>query len=248
MQQSAIPGTSKPDSAGYLVLAAASRKELRYALPTEELSRLRVGEPVLLPGSLALLVLVTGLGPINAALAMGRLLGQGISIRGVLNLGLAGSFDLDSIGLGQPALVSTEICPEFGLRYQDHVDHQGLGWGQGRLGSRVIRERLELEPASQAAGMGLRLPRHWPLACSLTVLGVTACRDLARKLQRAHQAELENMEGFALAWACLQSGVPFVQARAVSNLVGSRQKQYWDMQSSLRALPSMLQAMLPEQS
>ncbi|MFW6388951.1 MAG: futalosine hydrolase, partial [Desulfohalobiaceae bacterium] len=142
--------------------------------------------------------------------------------------------------IGQPALVQTEICPEYGLRYNDRVDPRGLKWGQGRLGSRVIWERLELEPKSQAARMGIKLPGQWPLVCSLTVFGVTAERDLALELQQRHQAQLENMEGFALAWACFKSGVPFLEVRAVSNLVGSRKKQHWDMQASLQALASIL--------
>ncbi|MFO8031601.1 MAG: futalosine hydrolase [Desulfohalobiaceae bacterium] len=244
MQQDSTTGTFNADQSGQLALVTASKKEMRHALPAEDLSLLRIGAPFSSFSYPGLLLLATGLGPINSALTLGRLLGQGIRLQGVVNLGLAGSFDLDRMGIGQPALVSTEICPEFGLRFKDRVDPRGLKWGQGRLGSRIVWERLELEPESQAARMGVQLPGHWPLAHSLTVLGVTADRDLALEMQHRHQVQLENMEGFALAWACLNSGVPFLQARAVSNLVGSREKRHWDMQTALQVLAGMLRSLL----
>jgi futalosine hydrolase len=245
VQQDSTTGVFDSEKAGQLLLVTASKKEMRHALPAEDLSLLRIGVPFFpskLPG---LILLATGLGPINSALALGRFLAKGLHIQGVINLGLAGSFDLERMGICQPALICTEICPEFGLRYKDHVDPRGLKWGQGKLGSRVVWERLELEPELQATNMGIQLPGDWPLASSLTVFGVTADRELAQELQQRHQAQLENMEGFALAWACLSSRVPFLQARVVSNLVGSREKQYWDMQSSLQALAEILKSLLP---
>jgi futalosine hydrolase len=44
------------------------------------------------------------------------------------------------------------------------------------------------------------------------------------------------MEGFSLALACLQAGIPFLELRTISNLVGSRKPEHWKLDDALQAL------------
>jgi futalosine hydrolase len=44
------------------------------------------------------------------------------------------------------------------------------------------------------------------------------------------------MEGAAFMYACLISGVPFAQVRAVSNIVERRNRAAWRMDEAIRAL------------
>ena len=43
----------------------------------------------------------------------------------------------------------------------------------------------------------------------------------------------ESMEGAALHYVCLMEKVPFVQIRSISNYIGERNKQKWDMMNSI---------------
>jgi nucleoside phosphorylase len=44
------------------------------------------------------------------------------------------------------------------------------------------------------------------------------------------------MEGAALFHACLTLGVPFLELRAVSDLVGPRDKAAWDIPGAIKVL------------
>jgi len=43
----------------------------------------------------------------------------------------------------------------------------------------------------------------------------------------------ESMEGAALHYVCISENVPFVQIRSISNYIGERNKQKWDMMNSI---------------
>ncbi len=59
--------------------------------------------------------------------------------------------------------------------------------------------------------------------------------DLARmeQLKNKYRCDLESMEGAALHYVGLQSGIPFVQIRGVSNYVGERNKVNWKIKPAL---------------
>lgn len=71
---------------------------------------------------------------------------------------------------------------------------------------------------------------------SITVNTVTDELSSIRLLRETFQPDLESMEGAALHYVCLQQRVPFLQVRAISNLVGVRDKSQWHMEASVRNL------------
>lgn len=165
-------------------------------------------------------LLVTGVGPINAAMAAGRHLANG-DVAGLLNLGLAGSFDLAKHPLGDAVLVDREIWPEYGLRSRQGVDARGLAFPLLRHASGDIHHSIDLLPDDAAQTMNLRVAAL-PRATGLTVAGVSADPDTARHMAETYAADVENMEGFALALACRRLDIPFLEMRSISNLVGKR--------------------------
>jgi len=187
-------------------------------------------------GLRTLLLLITGIGPVNAAMALGKLVGQKPDLAGVVNMGIAGSFSLQAFPLGSVVGVHTEIWPEFGLYTEEGVDAKGLGFGQGRVREKVVWDLLSLQPDVDAQNMGLELDSGWPRVVSLSVAGVSGTIQRARQLQTQTNADIENMEGFALAWACTVHGLPFVQIRSISNRVGWRSQDEWDMNSAFTSL------------
>ena len=58
----------------------------------------------------------------------------------------------------------------------------------------------------------------------------------------AHElaADVESMEGAAFHYVCLQTGIPFLQLRGLSNLVGDRNKTRWHMAAALNSVRDAL--------
>lgn len=219
------------------ILATATGKEMDSVLKGLGLADMAApGQGQSLPveiGGRSLELLVTGVGLVNAAFSLGRALADRADQAGVVNLGIAGSFSLDDLGLGCSAVVDTEIWPEYGLRGAYGTDPKGVGFSQWKDSESEIWGLVALDPDRAATDMNLTLP-DLPGATSLTVAGVTGTRERAEHLRKKHGAILESMEGFALALGCLQAGVPFLELRSVSNLVGSRQG--WDLKGALGEL------------
>jgi len=185
------------------------------------------------------LALVCGIGVVNAGLALGRALGRG-DVEGIVNLGVAGSFDLAAHSLGAVRLVERETWPEYGLLFSGAcaADARALGFalnGAPKTAETAIFEELAWDAPAELQAMGLA-HKGWDTAASLTVSGVTADAERARALKERFSAGLENMEGFALAYGTRLAGLNFAELRTVSNAVGSRPPQGWDLPGALAAL------------
>jgi futalosine hydrolase len=218
-----------------LAVVFATRMELNAALPHVEHDCDEGEAAAARWGKLPIILLVTGIGPVNAAFALGRLLGSaGGGLRGVLNLGVAGAFSFEEHPLGEPVVIERETWPEFGLCAGGAVDPRGLGLAHGKVGIETVFNELVIESDENARAMGVSLPSEWRRVASITVAGVSGSLERAADLRRRSGAAVENMEGFALAWACRKAGIPFVECRVVSNVVGDRKT--WDLRRSLDAL------------
>lgn len=220
-----------------IALLTATVKEMQGALGfMRDPPRVEPGrEELLALAGRELVLCVTGLGVVNAALALGRVLALP-DIQGVVNMGVAGSFDLRSLPLGAVCVVRREIWPEYGLLGPDGVDPRGLGFSLGDADGEAVWDRLDLDPRQAAERLDLGLSRFWPQAVSLTVSGVTGTPERAAELSSRFEPDVENMEGFALAYGCARLNKPFLELRAVSNRVGSRPPVDWDLDLALGGL------------
>lgn len=229
-----------------LIVVTATAMEMRAAFSDKATSIPEEGEHLRLEIEHAghVILLVTGIGPVNASMALGHLLGGLNKPLGVLNLGVAGAFDGNELPLGQAVLVREEIWPEYGLVTDDGVDPQGLGLALGKIDGRPVWDRISLDPGRQAQRLGLALP-NMPQAVSLTVSGVTGTAQRAAFLRLRYGAAMENMEGFALAWACARWQLPFLEVRTISNLVGSRKPKHWDLRAALARLGEVAKNIFP---
>ena len=185
--------------------------------------------------------LVTGVGPINAALSLGALLAGRKDVQAVVNLGVAGSFDLKTHPLESIRVVCGEIWPEIGLATGEGVDPRGIGLAQAHTESGPVWDRLDLDPEAGARALGAELPGEWLHTLSLSVAGVTASPGKADGMRKRYRAGLENMEGFALAMGCLRHSLPLLEIRTVSNLVGSRPPDNWALEGALNQLAVVTQ-------
>lgn len=189
------------------------------------------------------LQVITGIGPINAALTMGKVLATFPRLRGVVNLGIGGSFDLDRADLGEWAVATREIWPEIGIRQQGSVCARTLGFPQAHVGQEAIWDRIHMDPDVQARAMDVNIPPTMVRLPFITVAGVTATHKRALFLQTMYKGGIENMEGFSLALACATHPVPFLEIRTVSNKVGPRNKATWQFGKALDRLAQVLPAL-----
>lgn len=213
------------------------------------------------------LALITGVGPVNAALAVGRVLAGHENISGVVNIGVAGTYDEQCLPLLATTTANTECWPDYGLAgaekkdAPDAIDPQGIGLPLGRLDNTPVFDRLELHPDEAAARMGLCLPPDWLHCVSVTVAAASGTRQRADALRQRYASSpgrtehtdavgrvalTENMEGFALAWACALAGIPFLEVRTVSNLVGSREPAHWRLKEAVAGLGGISRALLAQ--
>ena len=195
---------------------------------------------------------LTGVGPLAAAFTAGRLAGEGHlspeTCRGMLCLGIAGTYSPSAAPLGSVVTATREVWPEYGLLTSSGIDSVALGFPLSGKKTDTdpppVWDSLDLDHAAfDATGLNdpataPHLPEN-PLAVSgvsITVAGVSGTSERAVDLAARYAALTENMEGFPLALAARRAAVPFVQVRAVSNIVGDRSPAAWNIPAALAAL------------
>jgi futalosine hydrolase len=120
------------------------------------------------------------------------------------------------------------------------LDLAGLGLtGGAPLASSVTVAGL---PTGDAAG--LLAGNASPVAVEglvagdvLTLATMTGTDARAAALAAAHPAAVaEAMEGYGVAWAAVEHGVPWAEVRAISNLIGRRDRSGWDIPAAFASL------------
>jgi futalosine hydrolase len=169
-------------------------------------------------------VVAGGLGPVAAALSTAALLAAaGYDL--VISAGVAGGFAPAEVG----GLVAAErvAFADLGAELADggfaSLSELGLG---------------ELDPPADPALARLLAERAAAVTGAvLTVSTVTGTAVRAERLRRTFpDAVAEAMEGAGVALAAQRAAVPFGELRAVSNLVGPRDRAGWQLGPALTAL------------
>lgn len=230
-----------------VLVCAATARELAGLAPEIFPSAAAIPEMQPMKGELkseAAIFLATGVGPINASLSVGYALGVAGAkiIDFILCAGLAGAYDLEVAPLLSLWRVDEEIWPEYGLNDGARITARAFShplWE--RKDSDSVYERIGLADIDvidhkEAAG-------KWRKGASLTVAGVTASFVRRDALWNQWHAPLENMEGFAIAYAAARAGIPCVEIRCVSNKAGPRGKNEKDFDGALKTLSQILPAL-----
>ncbi|GAC1655670.1 MAG: futalosine hydrolase [Vulcanimicrobiaceae bacterium] len=172
-------------------------------------------------------MLVTGIGPIEAAATVARALAQSpYSL--VINAGIAGAFE-GAADVGDGVVISEE-CMELGLE-------TGAPLTLPDGASVIDRAASDLRIVDRLAEMGFASLR------GLTVTQVTATSSTADRLA-AFGAQIESMEGFAVLRAAAMAGIPAVEVRGISNIVTDRNRSKWNFAQGVRGLESVLTSLL----
>jgi len=152
----------------------------------------------------------------------------------VIGAGIAGAFDR-ALQLGQCVVVSSEQLGDFGAEdgpaFLDAFD-MGL-------------ERADEPPFTGGKLLNTMdgLPEFLtvlPQVAGLTVLKVSGSEPTIDERITRYAAAVESMEGAALHYACLSSGIPFIQLRSISNYVTRRDRSAWQLKPAIDALNGQL--------
>jgi futalosine hydrolase len=171
-----------------------------------------------------------GVGVAAAAAATARCLtAAGLSGRpfdAVVSAGIGGGF-AGRVPVGAVALADRSIAADLGADSPDGfctLDELGFGTSAQPVSARLLARLRDALPAAVAGPI-------------LTVSTVTGTAATARRLTARYPgAVAEAMEGFGVATAAAFEGVPFVEVRAISNLVGPRDRAAWRIDAALSAL------------
>ncbi len=83
-----------------------------------------------------------------------------------------------------------------------------------------------------------------PIAKAITVNKITDDEMQLNKLCEKFEADIESMEGAAFHYVCLQQKINFLQIRSISNTVGERDKQKWEMKEAINNLNAELKKLI----
>jgi futalosine hydrolase len=68
---------------------------------------------------------------------------------------------------------------------------------------------------------------------AISVNQITTSKQRVKFYGDTFQPVIESMEGAALHYTCRMEKIPFVQLRSISNYIGERNKEKWDMKKSI---------------
>jgi futalosine hydrolase len=184
-----------------------------------------------LPSGSDVRVLVGGVGPAaSAAATSAALAGQPADL--VLSAGIGGGFA--PLSPGSVAVASCIAFADLGAETADGFAHvSALGFGPAGYD---VDPQLAVELADRTGGR---------LGSILTVATVTGTEASTSDLLRRYpDAVAEAMEGAGVAAAAAVHGVRCAEIRAVSNVVGPRDREAWRIPDALEALGTAVAAIV----
>ncbi len=178
------------------------------------------------PSGLKMQHLVTGPGIMAAAFSLGGYFSMHRPDLAI-QFGIAGSY---SENLAPACLVNVEqeILADFGA---EDGENFLTAFEAGILGpdDKPFLQGKLLNPWLGS----ISLPEALPLVKALTVNKVHGNERSIEQTRERFRPDIESMEGAAFFYACLLSGIPFLQIRAISNRVEKRNRDSWQVEPAL---------------
>ena len=181
-------------------------------------------------------VLVTGVGPVVTTWKLaGYLYGNKPDL--MINAGIAGAYDR-SLALGEVVLVGEEQLADTGAEESD-----------GRLISLFDMNLLDPDEFPYRGGR-LVNPDTENVHFLRQVRGLTVSQatgteaSISALTSKYPDAQTESMEGAAVFYCCLLSGVRFLEIRSVSNYVEPRNRAGWNIPLAISSLNDVLKELL----
>jgi futalosine hydrolase len=186
-------------------------------------------------------VMVAGVGPVAAAANTARMLAT-VEYGVVVSAGIGGGFP-GRAEVGSLVVAKEIIAADLGVETPEgYRSMEDLGFG-----STCITVDASLVNLVQRALQGAKLPVNTGPVLTVSTVTGTAARA-AEMAARVPGGTAEAMEGYGVAFAAHDLGIPVMEIRAISNLVGPRDRTAWRIKEALEVLEaasSILLEVLP---
>lgn len=187
-------------------------------------------------------VLVTGMGPVAAAVSLGkRLACTGSKIDAVLNIGVAGAYVDSGIVLLDICMAKQEFLGDFGICLQDEIldFDQGISNPADPL---ILNNDLVKRFGNIMGGLDIAFK-------TTNFVTVNCCTGTAKRgefLKAKFGAGCENMEGAAVAMVCQKYDIPCVELRCISNFVENRETTNWRLPEAIEKICLTVEIVMQE--
>ncbi len=167
-----------------------------------------------------------GLAKVNTAAGL-ALASEYLKPAAVLQFGIGGAYSSSGLSIPMLAVATQEVHLDTGIRTEE-------GWqGVEALGFPMVGEHYNIFPTDLELTQAIAEitgARPCSFGASETVTGSFEEADI---LQARFGVSLESMEGAAAAQVCCALKTPFAELRAVSNIVGERDKAVWEIPAAV---------------
>ncbi|MCR8644657.1 futalosine hydrolase [Paenibacillus sp. N1-5-1-14] len=187
-----------------------------------------------LQGDIRFDVRVAGVGPIAAAIGTTTVLARATEPYDiVISAGIAGGF-VGQAELGSIVIADEIVAADLGAETPDgFMSLDELGFGDSTRIQIDEHVTATLLKAMKQADLPARTGSILTLS---TVTGTAATTE--ELAQRFKEAAAEAMEGYGIASAAEQFGIPALEVRTISNAVGPRDRAAWRIGDALKSLES----------
>ncbi len=150
----------------------------------------------------------------------------------VIQAGIAGSFET-ALEPGTVVLVGKDRLADLGAEEEN-------GWKDiydlnlADRNESPFRDGWLKNPDENLKRFGL------PIVDAVTINEITTNAQRIAEIKKKYQSGIESMEGAAFHYVSLQQKIPFLQLRAVSNFVGDRDKNNWQIDTAIENLNKKL--------
>jgi futalosine hydrolase len=180
-------------------------------------------------------VLITGIGSMSTAYWLTKSIDKHRPHL-LIQAGIGGSFSSD-YPPGSLVLVNEEVSGDLGVEenneFRDVFD-MGLPQITGAYTGKSLVNKDE----------DLLRRYNLPLVKAVTISEITTRAERIEQLKQKYQPVVESMEGAAFHYIALTEKIPYIQLRAVSNMVGERDKTKWKMKEAIELLNEQLITMV----
>lgn len=171
-----------------------------------------------------LLVVVTGIGKVNIAIAMTYLLSQNISFEKLILAGIAGAYRESGLNIGDVVSVRNDFFVDEALFFGKYIKLSN------EIGFPVCSENKTT----------FLINEHLKIVDANTISLISGDDNLSKLYYEKTGASIESMEGASFGLVCEKFNVTSYQIRGISNFCGEREKQKWDPGKALKNLKNTL--------
>lgn len=143
----------------------------------------------------------------------------------VVQAGVGGAFN-DALNLGEVVTVKCDAFGDLGAMENGFQSIQNMNLSS------------ELEWLENKNSLLHKLPYKQVKAITVNTLHTN--EEMINTFRLKWKADVESMEGAALHYVCQHQQVPYLQLRSISNRVGIRDKEQWQMKEAITNLNEAL--------